>query len=65
MKIKKNMIIVVAVIMGVFILGLEGCNMLLDRIADRVIEKLEKDYSPSPYGPGINPDKVDVNVFFK
>lgn len=31
-----------------------------DEIADVMIKKLQKDYSPSPYGPGIDPDKVDV-----
>ena len=24
------------------------------------IEELKRDYSPSPYGPGLDPDKVDV-----
>lgn len=32
-----------------------------DNIADVIIKKLQKEYSPSPYGPGIDPDKVDVN----
>ena len=26
-----------------------------------MIEKLQKDYSPSPYGSGIDPDKIDVS----
>lgn len=37
-----------------------GSRVLVDKIADRVILKLQKDYSPSPYGPGIDPDKLDV-----
>lgn len=33
-----------------------------DEISDVIIKKLQKEYSPSPYGPGIDPDKVDVNA---
>ena len=41
---------------GFFVVG----KVVIDKAADRVIERLEKDYSPSPYGPGFDPDKVDV-----
>jgi len=30
-----------------------------------VIEHLKADYSPSEYGPGFDPDKVDVTEFNK
>lgn len=33
-----------------------------DEIADVIIKKLQKDYSPSPYGPGLDPDKVDIDA---
>jgi len=59
----KNTIIIIAVVLGAALIGFQGCDMLMDKIADRVIEKLEKDYSPSPYGPGLDPDRVDVNAF--
>ena len=36
-----------------------GSKVLVDKVADRVIQKLQKEYSPSPYGPGIDPDKLD------
>lgn len=39
-----------------------GGNYALDRTADRVVERLEKNYSPSPYGPGFDPDKVEPAV---
>ena len=35
--------------------------LIVDIVADRVIEKLEREYSPSPYGPGIDPDKVNFD----
>lgn len=66
MKKKNNnnkIIIVIAVVLGVALIGFQGCDMFMNKIADRVIEKLEKDYSPSPYGPGLDPDRVDVNAF--
>jgi hypothetical protein len=49
-------VIVLTVIMVV--VGL-GSKVLVDKVADRVIQKLQKEYSPSPYGPGIDPDKLD------
>ena len=39
-----------------FVIG----KVVIDKASDRVIERLEKDYSPSPYGPGFDPDRVDV-----
>jgi len=36
-------------------------QLFVDIVADRVIEKLEREYSPSPYGPGIDPDKVNFD----
>jgi hypothetical protein len=41
--------------------GLLVGNLLINKAADRVIQRLQKDYSPSPYGPGLDPDKVNVN----
>jgi len=35
-----------------------GSKLIVDKAADAVIDKLEKEYSPSPYGPGFDPDKV-------
>jgi hypothetical protein len=32
-------------------------------IAEAVVKKLQKEYCPSPYGPGIDPDKIDINKF--
>jgi hypothetical protein len=38
-----------------------GTRLFVDKVADRVINKLKMEYSPSPYGPTIDPDKVDLN----
>ena len=40
-------------------------NVLIEKTADKVILKLQKEYSPAkpPYGPGINPDKISDQIF--
>jgi hypothetical protein len=38
-----------------------GTRLFVDKVADRVIQKLRLEYSPSPYGPTIDPDKIDLN----
>jgi hypothetical protein len=42
-----------------FLLG----EVMVDRTTNRVLQKLMKEYSPSPYGPGFDPDKVKPEVF--
>lgn len=38
----------------------KGKYGLIDTIANQAVSKMEKKWSPSPYAPGYNPDKVDV-----
>ncbi len=42
-----------------------GSGALVDKLADRVVQKLQKEYSPAkpPYGPGINFDQVSDKIF--
>lgn len=55
------------------IVGITGLNLLFfgmselitKRVHNKVMEKLQKDYSPSPYGPGMDPDKVNPDMFKK
>lgn len=56
----KNVLNLMAVIVGLALIGtfIFG-GMVLDRLADKVIKRMEKPYSPSPYGPGIDPDRLD------
>jgi hypothetical protein len=57
---KNNKMLWVVIAFTVLNLGLFfGSKIVVDKAADRVIEKLQKEYSPSPYGPGLDPDKVD------
>ena len=32
--------------------------VMTDKVADRVIQSLKRDYVPGPYEPGFDPDKV-------
>jgi len=48
-----------AIIVGLMIVG----DFVVNKVSDRVIDKLSKDYCPSPYGPGLDPDKVPVTYF--
>lgn len=58
---KSNKLLFVIVILTLaIIVGVVGTKVIVDKTADRVIQKLQKDYSPSPYGPGIDPDKIDA-----
>ena len=42
-----------------------GNKLIVDKITDQVILKLQKDYCPSPYGPGLDPDKIDPDKIIK
>jgi hypothetical protein len=44
---------------GLFLGSMMFGGIIMDRIADKVIERMEKPYSPSPYGPGLDADKLD------
>lgn len=57
----KNKLFWIVIVIGVVFLGImQGSDVIVDRIADKAVEKLMKEYSPSPYGPGIDPDKIDA-----
>ena len=54
---KTNIVLAIAIVavgLGV------GKKVVINSVADKVIQKLERSYSPSPYGPSLDPDKVDV-----
>ena len=63
-KSNKLLFVIVILVLAV-ILGAVGSKVIVDKTADKVIQKLQKDYSPSPYGPGIDPDKLDVQKLQK
>ena len=62
MDLKNNklfIVLIVATLLNAFFFF--GSKFIIEKTANKVIEKLQKDYSPSPYGPGIDPDKINPN----
>jgi hypothetical protein len=60
----KYIWVVVALFGALFLVGV-GSKVFTDRIVAAVVDKLKKEYSPSPYGPGIDPDKIDMSKISK
>ena len=54
-------VIVTVLNVGLFL----ASKVVINKTADKVIEKLQKEYSPSPYGPGLDPDKVNPEALKK
>ena len=59
----KNLLILVASLTGLLFFVLFLNNYLVDKIADRVINELKRTYTPGPYDPGYDPDKVNPSYF--
>lgn len=38
-------------------------TVVADKVTNQVIERLQKEYSPGPYSPGFDPDKVNPNFW--
>lgn len=48
-------------VVGLFVLTasvLLNVLVMTDRVADKVVQSLKRDYVPGPYDPGFDPDKV-------
>jgi len=60
MNLLDNKLVWLVAFMTFFNVGMYlGFKVLINKTTDQVIEKLQKNYSPSPYGPGFDPDKVN------
>jgi len=53
-------IIVGVTVFNVVLFGMS--ELIVRRTTNKVIERLQKEYSPSPYGPGLDPDKVNPDA---
>ena len=54
-------VIVIVLLVGVFFAG----PVFINKVTDKVIDKVRSQYSPSPYGPGFDPDKIDTDALRK
>jgi hypothetical protein len=53
------------VILGINVLLFTVIEVATWRATNKVIQRLQKDYSPSPYGPGLDPDRVNIDSLRK
>jgi len=62
---QNKLVLIIGFALFVNVMGFFMSDIILDKVADRVIQKLQKDYSPAkpPYGPGINSDVISDNAF--
>jgi len=58
---KNKLFIIVCVFLMFNLVVVVGGKLLVQKAADEVIERLERNYSPSPYGPGLDPDRVPTD----
>jgi hypothetical protein len=63
--IENKLFLPFATLVIVFVFLVLGNRIVIDKVADRVIQKLQKEYSPSPFAPGFDPDKIDINKIKK
>jgi hypothetical protein len=63
LKMQNKILIIASVILGLLLVVLLGNELLINKISNRVIEQLKRDYVPGPYDPGFDPDKVNPSVF--
>ena len=64
-SLKKNKLVVFVLLLTFINVGFfVGKDIIINKIADRVIEKLKR-YSPYPYGPAFDPDKISPQSFNK
>jgi|LSQX01.2.fsa_nt_gb hypothetical protein len=58
---KNKFLWIVALVTFINVFVFVGGKLVVQKAADEVIERLQQDYSPSPYGPGFDPDKLHPN----
>jgi hypothetical protein len=63
MILNKNLLILIASLTGILFFVVFLNNYLVERITDKVINELKRTYTPGPYDPGYDPDKVNPSYF--
>jgi hypothetical protein len=63
-ELKTNPLFWVVVVLTLFMAGVGITKYyLVNKVTDNVIQKLKAEYTPGPYGPSFDPDKVNPDVF--
>lgn len=56
---------IIIVLLIALVVAFVGEKVVVEKITNKVLQKLQREYSPSPYSPGIDPDKIDMDRFKK
>jgi hypothetical protein len=59
----KDLLFFAFVLTFILVFGFLFKNVLVDKVTSNVIQELRRSYTPGPYDPGFDPDKVNPNVF--
>lgn len=62
MQENKNLLIATIGLFVILIAVFLGKDLLIQKITKEVVEELKREYTPGPYSPGLDPDKVDPNL---
>ena len=59
---KNYILMILATIVTTLFIVVLASNLLVDKISDKVIQELKRTYTPGPYDPGFDPDKLNPSV---
>lgn len=62
MQENKNLLMATIGLFLILIAVFLGKDLLIQKITKEVVEELKREYTPGPYAPGFDPDKVDPNL---
>jgi hypothetical protein len=57
----KKFILPVIVLVAALFIGVVVSEVVIRKISDRVINRLKREYTPGPYSPGFDADKLNPN----
>lgn len=61
-KMEKKILSILAVITSLLFATVLAKNYLIYAVTQNVIKELKRNYTPGPYDPGFDPDKVNPNA---
>lgn len=59
----NNLFWILAAVITFNVVGFLAYTVIVNKVEERILQKLQKEYSPSPYGPGFDPDIVNPEGF--
>jgi hypothetical protein len=59
---KNYILTILATIVTTLFVVVLASNLLVNKVSDKVIQELKRTYTPGPYDPGFDPDKLNPSV---